>query len=299
MAELVRVASDVSSALEGRRPVVAFETTLIAHGFPEGRGAEVAREATERIRAAGAVPAVVGIVDGVVRVGLEDDELDRFAASPDARRVGPRDLAACIISGELGATTVGGTLAVCRAVGVGFLATGGIGGVHRGYGSRLDVSADLFELARTEAVVVSSGPKSILDVAATSEVLETLGIPVLGWQTDTLPLFYSADGGPPVSQRVETADEAAQLARLHWSLVRHSAILLARPPSESLDVEPLVARVIEAAEHEGVRGTRLTPFLLGRLHAESEGATVELNARLVAENSALAAEVAVAYARLH
>ncbi|TMJ93279.1 MAG: pseudouridine-5'-phosphate glycosidase [Actinobacteria bacterium] len=281
MAELVRVASDVSSALEGRRPVVAFETTLIAHGFPEGRGAEVAREATERIRAAGAVPAVVGIVDGVVRVGLEDDELDRFAASPDARRVGPRDLAPCIISGELGATTVGGTLAVCRAVGVGFLATGGIGGVHRGYGSRLDVSADLFELA------------------ATSEVLETLGIPVLGWQTDTLPLFYSADGGPPVSQRVETADEAAQLARLHWSLVRHSAILLARPPSESLDVEPLVARVIEAAEHEGVRGTRLTPFLLGRLHAESEGATVELNARLVAENSALAAEVAVAYARLH
>jgi pseudouridylate synthase len=296
--DLLRIHPEVRAALEARRPVVALETTLVAHGFPDGVGAEVAAEAERRVRVAWAVPATVGVIDGRICVGLEGGELERFASSPEARKVGPRDLASCALKGELGATTVGATLAVCRAAGIGFIGTGGIGGVHRGFGNTLDISADLGELGRTEALVVCSGAKSILDVPATAEALETLGVPVLGWRTDELPLFYSAGGGPPVSQRVQSSEEAAQIAQFHWRLGRHSGIVLARPPDESLDVEPLVAEGLEEAERREIRGPALTPFLLSYLHERSDGRTIELNKRLVAENAGLAAEVAVAYSKL-
>jgi pseudouridylate synthase len=298
VAELLRIHPEVRAALESRRPVVALETTLAAHGFPDGVGAEVAAEAERRVRVAWAVPATVGVIDGRICVGLEEGDLERFASSPEARKVGPRDLAASAMKGELGATTVGATLAVCRAAGIGFMGTGGIGGVHRGFAETLDVSADLGELARTEALVVSSGAKSILDVPATAEVLETLGIPVLGWRTDEIPLFYRAGGGPPVSQRIQSAAEAAQVAQFHWRLGRHSGIVLARPPEESLDVEPLVEEGLAEAGRRGIRGQALTPFVLSYLHEQTGGRTVELNKRLIAENAALAAEVAVAYSRL-
>jgi pseudouridine-5'-phosphate glycosidase len=258
----------------------------------------VAAEAERRVRVAWAVPATVGVIDGRICVGLEEGDLERFASSPDARKVGPRDLAACVLRRELGATTVGATLAVCRAAGIGFMGTGGIGGVHRGFAETLDVSADLGELARTEALVVSSGAKSILDVPATGELLETLGVPVLGWRTDELPLFYRAGGGPPVSQRVESAEEAAQIAQFHWRLGRHSGIVLARPPEESLDVEPLIAEGIEEARRRDIRGQAVTPFVLSFLHEQSDGRTIELNKHLIAENAGLAAEVAVAYSKL-
>jgi pseudouridine-5'-phosphate glycosidase len=298
MAELLRIHPEVRAALEARRPVVALETTLVAHGLPDGVGAEAAAEAERRVRVAWAVPATVGVIDGRICVGLEEGDLERFASSPEARKVGPRDLAACAMKGELGATTVGATLAVCRAAGIGFMGTGGIGGVHRGFAETLDVSADLGELARTEALVVSSGAKSILDVPATAEVLETLGIPVLGWRTDEIPLFYRAGGGPPVSQRIQSAEEAAQVAQFHWRLGRHSGIVLAQPPEESLDVEPLVEEGLAEAGRRGIRGQALTPFVLSYLHEQSGGRTVELNKRLITENAALAAEVAVAYSRL-
>jgi pseudouridylate synthase len=298
MAELLRIHPEVRAALEARRPVVALETTLVAHGFPDGVGAEVAAEAERLVRVAWAVPASIGVIDGRICVGLEEGELERFASSPEARKVGPRDLAACAAKGELGATTVGATLAVCRAAGIGFMGTGGIGGVHRGFAETLDISADLGELARTEALVVSSGAKSILDVPATAEVLETLGIPVLGWRTDELPLFYRAGGGPTVSERVQSPEDAAQIAQFHWRLGRHSGILLARPPAESLDVEPLIAEGLEEARERGIRGQALTPFVLSYLHEKSDGRTIELNKRLIAENAALAAEVAVAYSKL-
>ncbi|HYM63295.1 MAG TPA: pseudouridine-5'-phosphate glycosidase [Gaiellaceae bacterium] len=298
MSDLVRIHPDVAAALEAREPVVALETTLVSHGFPGLEGAEVARECEERVRAAGAVPATVGVLDGAVRVGLEPAELERFAATTDARKVGPRDLAAAAVQGVVGATTVGGTLAACRFAGIGFLGTGGLGGVHRGFAETLDVSADLGELTRTEALVVASGAKSILDVAATAEALETLGVPVLGWRTDTIPRFYDARGGPPVSARVESAEEAASIAVAHWRLGRHSALLLARPPDESLDVEPLVEAGVAEAERQGVKGQALTPFLLAYLHRESGGATIRVNRQLIVENASLAAEVAVAHAGL-
>jgi pseudouridylate synthase len=298
MADLIRIHPEVRAALESRRPVVALETTLVSHGFPQGEGAAVAAEAERRVRAAWAVPATVGVVDGVIQVGLTEEQLDRFGSSPEARKVGPRDLAVCAALGELGATTAGGTLAVCRAVGIGFLGTGGLGGVHRGWTERLDVSADLGELARTEALVVASGAKSLLDVEATAELLETIGVPVLGWRTDTMPLFYVREGGPPVSARVLTVEEVARIAQYHWRLGRHSALLLARPPDESLDVEPLIQEGVAEAERQGLRGQDVTPFVLAYLHEASGGATVEVNKKLIVENAALAGEVAVAYSRL-
>jgi pseudouridylate synthase len=298
MADLIRIHPEVRAALESRRPVVALETTLVSHGFPQGEGAAVAAEAERRVRAAWAVPATVGVVDGVIQVGLTEEQLDRFGSSPEARKVGPRDLAVCAALGELGATTAGGTLAVCRAVGIGFLGTGGLGGVHRGWTERPDVSADLGELARTEALVVASGAKSLLDVEATAELLETIGVPVLGWRTDTMPLFYAREGGPPVSARVLTVEEVARIAQYHWRLGRHSALLLARPPDESLDVEPLIQEGVAEAERQGVRGQDVTPFVLAYLHEASGGATIGVNKKLIVENAALAGEVAVAYSRL-
>ena len=290
---MIEVSVEVAEALASRAPVVALETTLVAHGFPPGEGVEVGLEAERRVRDGGAVPATVGVLDGAVRVGLSEAELERFTG--EARKVGPRDLAASAVQRAVGATTAGGTLAACRAAGIGFMATGGIGGVHRG--ERLDISADLGELARTEALVVCSGVKSLLDVAATTELLETLGVPVLGFRTDELPLFYTARGGPAVSARVESAEEAARIAQSHWRLGRHSALVLAQPPPESLDdVEPLIEQALAEANDRGVAGPAVTPFVLSFLHEASGGRTLKVNRDLVLANAELSAQVAVAYA---
>jgi pseudouridine-5'-phosphate glycosidase len=207
--------------------------------------------------------------------------------------VGPRDLAAAAVQGAVGATTVGGTLAVTRAAGIRVLATGGIGGVHRSFPDPPDISADLAQLARTPALVVSAGVKSLLDVPATTELLESLGIPVLGFGVDTLPLFYAAAAGPPVSARVESALEAAQVAEAHWQL-GGAGLLLGRPPDEPLDnVEPLIEAALAAAEAAGVSGQAVTPFVLAHLHRESGGRTEAANKALVAQNARLAGVVAL------
>jgi pseudouridylate synthase len=272
--------------------VVALETTLVAHGFPPGEGVAVAIESERQVRAAGAVPATIGVLDGEIVVGLTEDDLARFTS--DARKVGPRDLAVAVAQRAVGATTVGGTLAVARAVGIRWLGTGGLGGVHRGFPNPPDVSADLAQLARTQVLVVSAGVKSLLDVPATMELLESLGVPVLGFRVDTLPLFYAARGGPRVSGRVESAGEAAQIARAHWEL-GGGGLLLGRPPDEPLeDVEPLIEQALEAAHDEDVAGQAVTPFVLAYLHRESGGRTLQANRDLIAQNARLAGELAVA-----
>ena len=292
------LAEEVAATLADGGPVVALETTLVSHGFPGRQGLEVALASEARVRAAGAVPATVGVVDGAVRVGLTEAELERFAsAGESARKVGARDLAACVVQGALGATTVGGTLAVCRAAGIRFMGTGGTGGVHRDFAQSLDISGDLPQLARTAAMVVSSGAKSILDVPATGELLETLGVPVLGWRTPTLPLFYSAGGGPPVSAVVTSAVEAARIAALHWLLNETSGLLLARPPDPAVDLEEIIAEAVGRVRQRGVTGQAVTPAVLSLVHELSGGRSVEVNRLLIADNAALAAEVAVAHAR--
>jgi len=295
---MLRISEEVREALDAGGPVVALETTIVAHGFPPGEGIEVGRECEARVRAAGAVPATTAVLDGELRIGLGADELERVAsAGAQARKVGPRDIATCVVQGAIGATTVGGTLAACRRAGVAFMATGGIGGVHRGWTQRPDVSADLGALAETPALVVCSGVKSLLDVPATAEVLETLGVPVLGWQTDELPLFYTARGGPPVSALVETADETAAVVRAHRQ-VSGTGLVLARPPVDGLDdVEPLIEEALREAGAQGVAGQAVTPFVLAFLHERSGGRTLGVNRRLAADNAGLAGEVAVAFSR--
>ncbi len=288
---MIRIADEVREALAAGGAIVALETTLVAHGFPPGEGVEVGLESEQQVRAAGAVPATIGVLDGEARVGLTEDELARFDS--DARKSGPRDLAAAAVQGAVGATTVGGALAVAQAVGIRVMATGGIGGVHRGFPDPPDVSADLAQLARTPALVVSAGVKSLLDVPATSELLESLGVPVLGFRTDTLPLFYGAAGGPPVSARVESPEEAARVAETHWRL-GGAGLLLGRAPDEPLeDVEPLIDEALAAAAAVGVSGQAVTPFVLAHLHRESGGRTESANKALVAQNARLAGEVAL------
>jgi pseudouridylate synthase len=291
MNELVQLSDEVSTALEDGTPVVALETTLVAHGFPAPTGVEVGLASDRAVRDAGAVPATIGVLDGRIRVGLTEDELARF--TPAARKCGPRDLAACAVVGDVGATTVGGVL----AVGIRFLGTGGIGGVHRGYPSPPDVSADIVALVTSPVLVACSGAKSLLDIPATMEHLETLGIPILGYGTDSLPLFYSATGGPPVPQRVDDAATAARTAAAHWEL-GGCGLLLANPPPESIEVEDLIEEAVDTAAREGVSGQAVTPFVLAYLHEHSGGRTRDVNRKLIVANARLAAEVSIAFAAL-
>jgi pseudouridine-5'-phosphate glycosidase len=284
---VIRVSDEVREA----PAVVALETTIVAHGFPPGEGVAVGLECERRVREAGAVPATIGVLDGEIRVGLTEEELVRF--TPEVRKLGPRDLGPCVAAGESGATTVGGTLAVCRGAGIRFMGTGGIGGVHRG--PRLDISADLIELSRAPVVVVSSGVKSLLDVEGTAELLETLCIPVLGWQTETMPRFYDAEGGPPVTRRVESADEVVAIALAHWELIG-CGVLLANPPPRSIDVEAMIESALDDAVDFGTTGQGLTPFVLTQLHERSGGETLDVNRELAAANAGLAGRIAVAAA---
>jgi pseudouridine-5'-phosphate glycosidase len=292
---LIRIGDEVRQALTEERAVVALETTLVAHGFPAPDGIEVGLASEAAVRAAGAVPASIGVLDGHVVIGLAADELERF--TPEARKLGPRDLAPCAVQRAVGATTVGGTLTAAAVAGIRFMGTGGLGGVHRGFPTPPDVSADLGACARIPAVVASSGVKSLLDVPATMELLETLGVPVLGYGVDTLPLFYSADGGPPVAARVEDADEVARIADAHWRM-HGNGILVGRPPDENLDVRDLTEEIVAEAAHRGIVGQAVTPYVLAALHERSNWETLRVNRDLIVANAGLAAEIAVAYSTL-
>jgi pseudouridine-5'-phosphate glycosidase len=293
--ELIQLSEEVRTALEEDAPVVALETTIVAHGFPAPDGVAVGLEMEGAVRDAGATPATIGVFGGRIRVGLGDEELARFDSK--ARKLGPRDLAACAVAGDLGATTVGGVLAIARMTGIKFMGTGGIGGVHRGYPSPPDVSADLVALVSSPVLVACSGAKSLLDISATMEYLETLGIPVVGYETDTLPLFYQAAGGPAVSQRVDDVASAARTAAAHWQL-GGCGLLLTNPPPESIDVEDLIEEALDEAAREGVSGQAVTPFVLAFLHEASGGRTREVNRALAISNARLAGDVSVAFAAL-
>ena len=293
--DLLVVAEEVEEALFEGQPVVALETTLLAHGFPHPEGVAVARAAEDAVRQGGAIPATIAVLDGAVHVGIDAPTLDRLGdGASHVAKCGPRDIAACVAEGGLGATTVGGTITICRSAGISVMATGGIGGVHRGFPNPPDVSADLAALARIEVLVVCAGIKSVLDVVSTSELLETSGVPVIGWQTDTLPMFFAREGGPPVSARADTVDRVADIARAHWNL-GGAGVLLGRPPDSSLEgAEDLVDQALDAASRQGITGQAVTPFLLAFLHDRSEGRTLTLNRDLIVGNARLSGECAVA-----
>lgn len=290
------VSAEVAAALTDGRPVVALESTLIAHGLPRPMNFETAREAEAIVRASGAIPATVAVWHGTPTVRLTERQLAELADSQDVLKASRRDLGAAIALKRLAATTVSATMALAHAAGVQVFATGGIGGAHRE--EMFDVSADLSELARTPVLVVCAGAKNILHLPRTLEILETLGVPVLGYRTDEFPAFYVAESRLPVSCRVESASEAAEVFRAHTRTGGAGAVLAQLCPADRGVGADEFARWLAIAEAEaranGVTGSKVTPFLLARLAELSGGRTLAANRELVLANARLAAEVAIA-----
>jgi pseudouridine-5'-phosphate glycosidase len=298
----VIVHPEVAEALRDRHGVVALESTLIAHGLPAPDNLRVAREAEAAVRAAGAVPATIAVVAGAVRIGLDDEALSAIALRDGVIKAGVRDLAPAVARGVDAATTVASTAFLAARAGIGVFATGGLGGVHRGARDSWDESADLTTLGETGIVVVCAGVKSILDVAATLERLETLNVTVAGYGTDAFPGFYLRDSGRPVPWRVESPDEVAAMMRARDSLgLGDRAIVVANPLPADEQLDPalhdrVLRESLDVAAAAGIAGRDVTPFLLDRFHRETGGASLEVNVRLVLRNAELAGRIAVAAA---
>jgi pseudouridine-5'-phosphate glycosidase len=302
---LISVRDDVAMALERQAPVVALESTVIAHGLPRPHNLETARKMEATVREAGATPATIGMLDGKMVVGLTNEQIAYLAEAQDVAKVSRSDVSAVLASGRPGATTVAGTMFIAARAGIHVLATGGIGGVHRGSENTYDISADLTELCRTPVAVVCAGAKAILDLPRTVEVLETLGIPVVGYGTNEFPAFYSRGSGLPLQHRVDSPDDVARLIRIQWDLgcfgqgFSGGIVIVNPPPAESAlarpEIESLVVSALEAAERAGIRGKGVTPFLLEEMGRTSGGKALATNIALLIANAKLAARIAVAY----
>ncbi len=295
----MRVSTRVAQAMRRGQPVVALESSVFAQGLPRLSNAEAARRMIQAVTEAGAVPAVTGVVRGVPVAGLETRDLNRFLDSEDIPKVSARDLAGGMGSGSDGATTVAAAIVLAHRAGIAVFATGGIGGVHRGSGH--DESADLLELSRTPVIVVCSGAKAILDLQATAERLESLGVTVVGYRTDTMPAFYSRETGIPVSVRVDTADQVAAIYRAHSALGRPGALLVVQPPPPATalthaTVEGAVTTGLRSAARAKVRGAAVTPFLLKAVAKATRGRSLAANLALLELNAGLAGEIAASVA---
>lgn len=293
------IADEVQTALEEQRPVVALESTVIAHGLPYPANIEAAQAMEAAIRAEGAVPATIGIFDGKIKVGLSQDETLQLGTSEHVQKVSRRDLAMTLATRQLGATTVAGTMLCASMAGIRFFATGGIGGVHRGAETSMDISADLTELSRTPVLVVCAGAKSILDLDLTLEYLETQGVPVIGWRTSELPAFYVRSSGRSLTQRADEVETLAHIARVQWECGLHGIVVTCPIPAQyAMQAEPLEAATAEAlqlARAQGVRGAATTPFVLSHVAKITAGESVEANRVLLLNNATWAARFARAY----
>jgi len=301
-ADMHWISDEVAQALAGGRGVVALESTLIAHGLPWPDNLETARRSEAEVREAGAVPATIAVLGGQIRVGLDGVELERISRSDSFLKAGRRDLAAAVARGHDAATTISATLWVAGRAGLGVMATGGLGGVHRGASTSFDISTDLDELARADGMaVVCSGVKSILDVPATLDALETRGVAVVGYRTATFPAFTTASSGLPLDARVESPAEAAALVRAHRALGLPGAVVIARPvdAEDALDrdaMEAALAEALDLARARGIAGKAITPFLLDHLRHATGGRSLRANRSLIVANARLAGELAAGLA---
>jgi pseudouridine-5'-phosphate glycosidase len=291
----LQTSSIVRDALDHHRPLVALESTLITHGLPRPINLDVARQLEAVVRECGAVPATIAILNGEIHAGLEPHELEYLANADNVRKVSRRDLPLVVAQKGHGATTVAATMWIAAQAGIKVFATGGIGGVHRG--QPFDVSADLPELAQTPVVVVCAGAKAILDLPLTLEWLETHGVPVLGFGTDTFPAFYSRSSGLPVDARVDTAEGAAAIIRAKFALGLEGGVLIGVPVPEELSIpnekiEPIIDRALKMAQDAGIRGKAITPFLLQHVSDLTEGESQRANIALLANNARVAAQIA-------
>ncbi|WP_128426621.1 pseudouridine-5'-phosphate glycosidase [Gudongella oleilytica] len=292
------LSEEVRKAIEDKKPIVALESTIISHGMPYPQNVETALKVEEIIREHGAVPATIGIIGGRLKAGLTSEEIDYMGRAKNIAKVSRRDIPYLVAHKRDGATTVASTMIIASMAGIRVFATGGVGGVHRGAEKTMDISADLEELAMTEVAVVCAGAKSILDLGLTLEYLETKGVPVLGYQTEELPAFYTRKSGFAVDYKADTPEEIADILRTKWDLGLKGGALIANPiPEEySMDAD-LIARVIEDAVKEaealGIKGKDTTPFLLAKIKEITGGESLESNIQLVYNNARLAAKIAV------
>ncbi len=299
MERYLDVRVEVATALATGRPVVALESTVFVHGLPDPVNLQAAAAMEDAVRAEGAVPATIGLLGGRAVIGLTGDEISELARHADSVKVSVRDIPTVIASRRMGATTVAATAALAARSSIRVLATGGIGGVHRGGETTLDVSADLNELARSAVAVVCAGAKSVLDLPRTLEVLETLGVPVVGFRTDEFPAFYTAESGLPIEHRIDDPSEAAAMLEVQSALRRPEGLVVAQPPPQAASIPKAeldiwIERALEEATNEGISGKAATPFLLGRLAILSGGRTLDTNVDLLVANASLAARIALA-----
>jgi pseudouridine-5'-phosphate glycosidase len=300
----LRISSEVADALASKRPVVALESTIIAHGMPYPRNVATALGLEKMVRAEGAVPATIAVFDGRLRVGLEASEIERLGH--DGARIPKlttRDLPVAVARHLDGATTVAATMRIAALAGIAVFATGGIGGVHRGAAHSFDISADLTELAQSNVAVVTAGAKAILDLALTLERLESLGVPVIGFGTDRFPAFYSRDSGLAVPARVDRPEEVAAIMHAKWGIGLTGGLVIANPiPVEEEipagEITPAIEEAVADAKRQGVAGKDVTPFLLARIGEATQGRSLAANIALVENNMLVAARIAAAYARL-
>lgn len=300
--EKIVLSPAVQKALDAKTPLVALETAVVTHGLPYPVNVQLAHALEQEVQERGATPATIGVLRGAVYVGVSAEALESLAQESAVRKISARDFGIALVRGESGGTTVAGTLVVARQVGIRVFATGGIGGVHRH--APFDVSADLFELGRSPLVVVCAGAKAILDLPATREVLETHGVPVVGYQTDEFPAFYSRESGLPVDVRADSPEEVAKIAQTHWQMGNSSAVLVVVPPPVEAalpreQVERWIEQAVQEANQRGIHGAGITPFLLARMAELSGGTSLQANLALLRQNARVGAQIAGALADFH
>ncbi|ADI00014.1 pseudouridine-5'-phosphate glycosidase [Salisediminibacterium selenitireducens] len=289
---------EVKEAKEQGKAIVALESTIISHGMPYPQNLETAEDVENIIRQQGAVPATIALIDGKIRIGMTHDELEAFAKGEDIAKVSRRDIPQILASKQAGATTVSATMICAALAGIDVFVTGGIGGVHRGAETTMDISADLQELAKTNVAVVCAGAKSILDIGLTLEYLETHGVPVIGYETDTFPAFYTRESEFGVDVNGTSPEAIAEMLRVKWDLGLHGGAVIANPvptedQMEKADIDRMIAQAIQEAKDQGIKGKDTTPYLLSRLKELSDGATLTTNIALVKHNAVNGAQVAV------
>ncbi|MFP5110489.1 pseudouridine-5'-phosphate glycosidase [Neobacillus sp. C211] len=300
MKQYITLSEEVRIAKEQGKPIVALESTIISHGMPYPQNVKTAREVEQIIRDNGAVPATIAIVDGKIKIGLSDEELEMFGKSSDVAKASRRDLAYLLATKKLGATTVAATMICAEAAGINIFVTGGIGGAHRGAETTMDISADLEELGQTNVAVICAGAKSILDLGLTMEYLETKGVPVIGYQTDVLPAFYTRNSEFSVNFRADDAETIASTLKVKWDINLKGGAVIANPiPEEFAMDEKTITNVIDAAlkeaEEKHISGKNVTPFLLGKVKELTDGKSLDANIALVKNNAVVGAQIAVSF----
>ena len=303
MNQHIDIKPEVRQALKAGQAVVALESTIISHGMPYPENINMAKEVEAIIRKAGAIPATVAVINGMIKIGLDDEDLLLLSQSKDIMKVSKRDIGYVVSKQQHGATTVSATMLIAAMAGIKVFATGGIGGVHRGASETFDISRDLEEIAQVDVCVVCAGAKSILDLGLTLEYMETKGVEIIGYQTDELPAFYTRTSGYPLDLRLDSPGEIAALMRAKWSLGVTGGIVVANPISSTHSMDPdLILQTIdqatEAAKKQGITGKALTPFLLSWIKKNSQGESLKANLELVYANARLAADIAIAYSEL-